>query len=282
MLNFCYSALYAALLFKLTNNCSVTKNLLLTLSVLLFMSTGVFAQQLSGVVLDKLSHKPVEYATIHTGEYVTSTSIEGKFSLYNIRFGDTLRVTSVGYVPYTYTVYNIHTDTIYVEPVLMQLQDVHVRTRNYKADSLSTRKEFAGAFNYQKPALKDFLKTNLPTYVADDHGSAYTDGSSIGGLNLLAVASLFGRNKTSAAKLQKQLQDDEQANYVDNRFSKSKVEVVTHMQGDSLQDFIDTYRPTITRLKQMTDYEVLVYIKESYTEFVKTYKPKEHGVFTKP
>jgi hypothetical protein len=87
----------------------VIKSINLSILLLLFMSTSLFAQQLSGVVLDKLSHKPVEYATIHTGQYVTSTSIEGKFSLYNIRFSDTLRVTCVGYVPYTYTVYNIHT-----------------------------------------------------------------------------------------------------------------------------------------------------------------------------
>jgi len=258
----------------------VIKSINLSILLLLFMSTSVFAQQLSGVVLDKLSHKPVEYATIHTGQYVTSTGIDGKFSLYNIRFDDTLRVTCVGYVPYTYTVYNIHTDTIYVEPILIQLQDVHVRSRNYKADSLSTRQEFAKSFNYQKPAVKDFLKTNLPTYIPD-HGPAINSDNDFGGLNLLAVASLFSRNKTSAAKLQKQLQEDEQANYVDYRFSKSKVEVITHMQGDSLQDFIDNYRPTITRLKQMTDYELLIYIKESYAEFIKTYKPSEHSVFTK-
>jgi hypothetical protein len=259
----------------------VIKNVILTISLLLFISTPAFAQQLNGVVLDKFSHKPVEYATIHSGQYVTSTSIEGKFSLYNIRFNDTIRVTCVGYVPYTYTVYNIHTDTIYVETVSIQLQDVHVRMRNYKADSLSTRKEFAGVFNYQKPALKDFLKTDLPTSVPD-HGPAINNDNDFGGLNLLAIANLFGRNKTSEAKLQKQLQDDEEANYVDHKFSKSKVEVITHMQGDSLQDFMNTYRPTITRLKQMTDYELLIYIKTSYTEFIKTYKPGEHSVFTKP
>ena len=250
--------------------------------LIVFISTGVFAQQLSGVVLDKFSHKPIEYATLHAGQYTTSTAIDGKFSLYNMRFGDTIRVTHVGYVPITYTVYNIHTDTIYIEPAFVQLETVNVRSRNYKADSLSLRKEFAGAFNYQKPALKDFLKNDLPKYTTDDHGSAYTDGSSIGGLNLLAVASLFGRNKTAQAKLQKQLLDDEQANYVDHRFSKSKVEVITHMQGDSLLAFMDAYRPTITRLKQMTDYEVLIYIKESYTEFVKDYKPGEDSVFKKP
>ncbi|WP_216846736.1 carboxypeptidase-like regulatory domain-containing protein [Mucilaginibacter sp. L196] len=258
------------------------KNLLLTISLLLFISTAAFAQQLNGVVLDKLSHRPVEFATIRTGQFVTSTSIEGKFSLYNIRFGDTIRVTCVGYVPNTYTVYNVHADTIYVEPVLIQLQDVNVRTRNYKTDSLNLRKEFAGTFNYQKPALKDFLKNNLPTYTTDDHGSAYNDNSSIGGLNLLSIVSLFGRNKTPSAKLQKQLQDDEESNYVDHKFSKSKVEVITHMQGDSLQDFMDSYRPTITRLKQMTDYELLIYIKDSYTEFIKTYKPGEREVFKKP
>lgn len=54
------------------------------------------------------------------------------------------------------------------------------------------------------------------------------------------------------------------------------------MQGDSLQDFMDTYRPIITRLKQMNDYDLIIYIKESYTEFIKTYKPGEHEMFTKP
>jgi hypothetical protein len=208
----------------------VTKTLTLTILFLLAISTSLFAQQLNGVVLDKLSRKPVEYATIHTGQFVTSTSIDGKFSLYNIRFNDTLRVSCIGYIPYTFTIYNVHADTIYIEPALIQLQEVFVGIRNYKADSLSLRREFAGAFNYQKPALKDFLKNDLPKYTTDDHGSAYTDGTSIGGLNLLAVASLFGRNKTSAAKLQKQLQEDEQANYVDHKFSKSKVEVITHLR----------------------------------------------------
>ena len=241
----------------------------------------MFAQQLSGVVLDKFSRKPIEYATLHAGQYITSTAIDGKFSLYNIRFGDTIQVTHVGYVPFTYTVYNIHTDTIYIEPAFVQLETVNVRSRNYKADSLSLRKEFAKSFNYQKPALKDFLKNNLPTYIPD-HGPAINSDNDVGGLNLLAVASLFGRNKTQEARLQKQLQDDEQANYVDHRFSKSKVEVITHMQGDSLLAFMDAYRPTITRLKQMTDYEVLIYIKESYTEFVKDYKPGEDSVFKKP
>lgn len=132
------------------------------------MSTSIFAQQLNGVVLDKLSHKPVEYATIRTDKYVTLTSIEGKFSLYNIRFNDTVSITCVGYAPCTYNVYNIHTDTIYIEPALIQLGDVHIRTRNYKADSLSLRKEFAKSFNYKKPALRDLLKNDLP-YIATDH-----------------------------------------------------------------------------------------------------------------
>lgn len=258
------------------------KTISLTILLLLVISSSLFAQQLNGVVLDKLSHKPVEYATIHTGQIVTSTSIEGKFSLYNIRFNDTLRVSCVGYMPYTFTVYNVHVDTIYLEHALIQLQDVYVGTRNYKADSLSTRRDFATQFNYKKPSYKDFLKTNLPTYVADDHGGAMNGDNTVGGLNLLAVVGLLGKNKGQSAKLQKQLEDDEQANYVDHKFSKSKVEVITHMQGDSLQDFMDTYRPTITRLKLMTDYDLLIFIKDSYAEFIKTYKPVAHVVFTKP
>lgn len=257
------------------------KSIILFIPLLLAFSTRIFAQQLNGVVIDKFSRYPVVNATIHTSHLVTSTTIDGKFSLYNIRFGDTIRVTCVGYKSYTFNVYNVHTDTIYIEPVLIQLQDVRIYSPKYKADSLNLRKEFAAQFNYKKPSARDFLKTNLPTYVADDHGSAMNGDNAIGGLNLLAVIGLLGRNNTPSAKLQKQLQDDEQANYIDHKFSRSKIELITHMQGDSLQDFIDIYRPTIIRLKQMTDYELLIYIKTSYIEFIKTYKHKAPVIFTK-
>jgi hypothetical protein len=259
----------------------VTKTLILA-TLLIFFASRLMAQQFIGTVMNKITNRLVAYATISSTHEMAVTAADGKFTLFNIKFNDTIRVTSIGYQAYTFTVYHIHTDTIYIEPEVIQLANVNIFTGpNYKADSLKTRKDYASVFNYQKPALKDFLKTNLPSSIAD-HGPALNSDNDFGGLNLLAIASLFGRNKTSEAKLQKQLQDDEEAKYIDHRFSKSKVEIITHMQGDSLQDFMDTYRPTITGLKQMTDYELIIYIKDSYAYFIKNYKHEDHLIFTKP
>lgn len=44
--------------------------------------------------------------------------------------------------------------------------------------------------------------------------------------------------------------------------------------GDSLQNFMNAYRPSIEEVKQMTDYQLLLYIKKSYDEFIKTYNPE--------
>ena len=250
----------------------------------IFFASSLTAQQFSGLVLNKTTHQPIAFATVNSAHEITATGADGKFMLFNIKFNDTIRVNSIGYQAYTFTVYHLHADTIYIEPEPIKLQDVRIfGPVNHKADSLNVRKQFAQTFNYQKPGIKDFLKTNLPTSLPD-HGPAINSDNDFGGLNLLAVASLIGLNKTPEARLHKQLLADEQANYVDYRFSKSKVEMLTHMrmESDSLLDFMDTYRPTITQLKQMTDYQLIIYIKNSYTYFIKNYKHEDHLIFTKP
>ncbi len=72
--------------------------------------------------------------------------------------------------------------------------------------------------------------------------------------------------------MQKQLLNDEEYNYVDHVFSKEKVQSLTSLKGDSLQNFMNEYRPSIKELKQMTDYQLILYIKKSYDTFNKTYK----------
>jgi hypothetical protein len=67
---------------------------------------------------------------------------------------------------------------------------------------------------------------------------------------------------------------DEANNYVDQRFSKQNITAVTGMKGDSLVNFIMMYRPTIDQTKKMNDYQMVLYIKKSYAEFLKNYDPK--------
>jgi hypothetical protein len=221
------------------------------------------------------TRKPVAFATVSTAHITAFTGNDGKFGINNVHPGDTVRVTSVGYKAYTFAVYKTNdTVNIYLEQNAILLNNVNITgSRNYKADSVRLRQEFAAQFSYQKPRLKDFLKTNLPNYMPDGYGNSTNNTNAVGGLDLLSVAGFFGRNRSQAAKFQKQLQQDEQDNYVDHVFSKSKVANITRMEGDSLQDFMRLYRPTLKQVKTMTEYELIQYIKTSYEQFIHLYDP---------
>ncbi len=74
---------------------------------------------------------------------------------------------------------------------------------------------------------------------------------------------------------------DEQLGYVDRQFSREKITSLTSLKGDSLTDFIDKYRPTVDELKLMSDYDMIIYIKKSYSEFLKIYKKDDKSPFEK-
>jgi len=254
------------------------------LILLLLLSGRLFAQHLSGTVVDQANMHPLAFATVTSPRVTAFTGSDGKFILTNVRAGDTVRVSSVGYTTYVFTVYKTNdTVNIYLEQNSILLNNVSINgQRNYKSDSLRLRQDYAKQFNYQKPKIKDFLKTDLPGYVPNN-GGATNSGTSIGGLDLLSVAGLFGKSKTQGAKFQKELQQDEKDNYVDHVFSKSKVTRFTSMHGDSLQTFMRMYRPTFDNVQNMTDYEIIQYIKTSFDEFLKIYDPaaEKDSIFKK-
>jgi hypothetical protein len=44
---------------------------------------------------------------------------------------------------------------------------------------------------------------------------------------------------------------------------------------------MDAYRPTIKQAKKMTDYEMVLFIKKNYADFIKTYSAEKHSPFAK-
>jgi hypothetical protein len=79
----------------------------------------------------------------------------------------------------------------------------------------------------------------------------------------------MSKKKNSTSRFKATLLQTEETNYVDHLFSKDKVEDITKLQGDSLTTFINSYRPSSLKLKKMTEYELLQYIKLSHLEFKK-------------
>ncbi len=208
------------------------------------------------------------------------------FSIPNIAPGDSLKITSIGYKTYK-TGIELSTPksiTISMMPVSILLNEVLVKVKHDpKLDSVRVRKEFAAVFEYKRPAFKDMFITIDPyKYTPDDYIHAGNSTASLVSVNLLPLISLLSKKSNDPnSKLQQTLLRDEETEYVDHAFSKQKIRSLTNLKGDSLLDFMDAYRPTIKQVKKMTDYEMVLYIKKSYADFIKNYSAEKHSPFAK-
>jgi hypothetical protein len=246
--------------------------LLITISLTLF-SFQLFAQRISGIVVDKNTLLPIIHATATTLSQRVSTSVGGLFTIHNIHKGDTITISCVGYQSHKLVYYQPVSDTlrIYLDQNITSLKTVTIMgRRDTKADSIRLRKEFAPVFNQKAPTFKDAFITHSPyKYIPNDYITSTNNMTTLLSINLLSVLDLLNKNKAPVSKLQKTLLKDEEYSYVDRVFSRQKVISITKLSGDSLQTFMDKYRPSSATAKTMTDYEVMLYIKKSYDEFKK-------------
>lgn len=243
-----------------------------TICFLLF-SLHLFAQRLSGVVVDRNTLSPIAHATISSPAQILFTTVTGQFTLANIRKGDTVRISCIGYKSH-FLVFNqpvADTIRIYLEQNVTALKSVVITgKRDPNADSIRLRKEFAPVFEHKNAGIKDAFITRDPyVYKWNDFITSTNNATTLLSVNLLSVLDMLNKNNAPVTKLQQTLLKEEEYDYVDRKFSKQKVIDLTGLKGDSLQMFMDKYRPSTTEAKKMTDYDVRIYIKKSYTEFTK-------------
>ncbi len=86
---------------------------------------------------------------------------------------------------------------------------------------------------------------------------------------MLSVISLMGKKPNPQSKLQQKLIKEEEERYLDSTFSKRMVQNLTGLRRDSLQTFMQLYRPNIDTAKYMSDYDIILHIKKSYQEYIK-------------
>ncbi len=241
----------------------------------LFICTHVVAQGIKKIkVLDNSNHKTIAFANIEYSGSLLFADTSGTFSL-KLQNGKTsARVVAIGYTPLIiHFIINTNKDidTIWLIPKPFALNEVSITaTRNYKADSIKKREEYAKVFNYQPPKLKDiFVNKSL----FDDGNQfppnifATNNTAQLIGINVLQLINVLGKKKDPTYKLQKELIADEQATYVDHVFSKSLVAYLTGFKSDSLQLFMDKYRPTFQQANTLNNYDMILYIKKSAGKF---------------
>ncbi|HXB05991.1 MAG TPA: carboxypeptidase-like regulatory domain-containing protein [Puia sp.] len=170
--------------------------------------------------------------------------------------GDHISFSSVGYKADTVTVTaSLLTAayTVYLDVRAQTLQTVRVgQFSNYQLDSLDRRKEYAWVYDHG----------NTPRMARDRQGA---DGVGV-------TLNVF-RNTSSAAKqrvkLEKRLEKEEEEFYVDSRYNKDYVTKITKLKGDSLSEFMRKYRPSYDYCRKAANVDILVYINDSYKQYMK-------------
>jgi len=245
--------------------------------VFVFSSSYLFAQRITGTIIDRDSRLPIENATITAGYGIVFSNSKGDFGLSDINTGEVIKVSRTNYVTYSFTLKgNKGNMVIMLEPLPLVLQEVRIEAKNkYEFDSLRNRQEFRSVYGYKSPKIQSVL-ISKSAYVRSprfpDRNINPNSTAAIAGIDVLQFINFLGKDKNPTSRLQKTLLVGEDNNYVDKVFSKSKISRVTSLREEPLQQFINKYRPSRVQAEKMSDYEMMIYIKKSYSDFTKSGK----------
>jgi len=129
------------------------------------------------------------------------------------------------------------------------MQEIIVRNRSYRMDSIQNRKDYAKAFNFRRPNV----------------GSMTNIGPSGAGIDLDELIRVFQfRKNRSMEKFRERLEEQERQKFVEHRFNKALVKRLTNLDGTDLDVFMLKYRPTYAFALTASEYEFQLYIKKCF------------------
>lgn len=224
-----------------------------------FYGINLHAQDklVQGIVFDMNSKQRLTRVYIYntrTGEGFYNTT-KGEFKT-SARAGDVLVAALQGYGVDTIGVHAANTVLFYLKRNSILLQEVVVKDSTLSpADELRAKQE----------------EYNV-AYTKGDVNNVLTTGGSNGGggvgLSINALYTLLSREGRNARLLQKIIERDYRDAMIDYRFTKTLINRVTGLSGDELVDFKQQYKPGYYFIIQANDYDLIEYIRKSYTSYL--------------
>jgi len=223
-------------------------------SILLISLGHARAQQLlKGKVYEQQSDSTLPSATIFnaTKKLYVLSAFNGDYAIV-AEDGDKIIISSVGYLPDTVQVQHYMLNTGYDITLSLKnttLKNVTVRGPDYVADSLSRREGYSAFYDKSK---KEMISRTGPQ---NGVGIAF---SPIG----------FFSHRSKDRKMNRNLQYQEEQDFVDYSFSRRYVQKLTHLDGDSLTYFMLHYRPTYQFCRTATSGDMVQYINDSLMAYL--------------
>jgi hypothetical protein len=215
-------------------------------------------QLLFGKVLRKNTHEVLGAVTVHdiSGNHFDQSDMGGNYRV-SVRPGDTVIFSYTGYRPDTVRVdAMILADRyeVYLTPDVRQLTTIRLGDLNaYQVDSMQRREDYSMFYE------------SKPTPVIENH-NVYDGGF---GLRFHPF-SYFDKKAVQRRKLKKRLDQEEKDDYINYKFSRTFVTRLTGLDGDSLELFMDRYRPSYDFCRKASQQDMLLYVNDRFKDF-------EHG-----
>ena len=172
------------------------------------------------------------------------------------RPGDTLIITSAGYLNDTLPVNRSMLDseyTVYLHEKVVALPAVKVtETSSYQFDSLQRHEDYAWLLDKKHP-----VKLWNEKRPGDGPGLSF---SPIG---------YFSKGEVGKRRLKKRLKQEEEDYYIDYRFPRARVSMLTGLRGDSLDMFMIRFRPSYQWCRSANTMDILLYINDKLVLFRK-------------
>ena len=222
--------------------------------VLLILSAGTASAQylVKGTVYDSSHRYRIEAVTVtSTGGKMTMTDSLGRYQI-SVGEKDSIWFSYLGKPTPKYPVLKMPDVTQFDIALRLKsdiMQEVIVRNRSYRQDSIQNRKDYAKVFDFHRPNIASMTSIG-PTGAGID-------------LDELIRVFQFKKNK-SMEKFRERLEEQERQKFVDHRFNKALVKRLTNLDGADLDTFMLRYRPTYTFTLMASEYDFQLYIKKCF------------------
>lgn len=132
------------------------------------------------------------------------------------------------------------------------MEEVRIKNRSYRMDSIQNRKDYARIFDYRKVSV----------------ASMTSIGPSGAGIDIQELIRLFQFRKNKATlRFQQRLLEQEREKFIDHRFNKALVKRLTSLDGEELDAFMQKFRPSYEFTAAASEYDFQLYIKKAFEAY---------------
>ncbi|SKA21297.1 CarboxypepD_reg-like domain-containing protein [Chitinophaga eiseniae] len=229
------------------------RHIILLLPLLLVLSQTHAQTTIQGTIFREDTIPAAGVTVLNKRTQTATTSNEQGYYQLSAHKGDTLLLKALGFVPLLYIVNKDKTTVTHqLQSQPLELKAINIIQYNYLRDSLRLRQEFRKEFDFRRPRWNEVIVSAGPLIAVN--------------INQLYKAVSFAKNKKKE-KFRKILLDKEKENVVEQKFNPSLVQRLTGMDGDSLTQFMLRYQPSYDFVRDISDYDLYVYIRQQYDKY---------------